>query len=338
MAKNQTKLYKLRRQKRLLTVFLTVVLAGVSSERLDELQAKEPTEVEQEAIMQYLEDYEKAMQMLDDTYQNTIDYGEMFQINYDTLSTTVEKSTFDTYLRQYSYYFNFDQEKVIEVARKLTDDYTNGFQMQIKGTDVCYGLDDPETFAMMFVCGLYRERGEISSEYRRKDFLLSDELEKITRDEDGNIVLRNGQSFSVFLGQICDILSNEEMFKVLALSISNSETKSQNPTVKSLEECNNPGGLKGEDGFYKFPSLEAGIISFAVNLKRIESVYEGRIHSFEQLSKVYVNGNLQAEPALDWTHNVKWFYNHISNDMDTYFMPEPTQMVLEYKYEENEEE
>ena len=70
---------------------------------------------------------------------------------------------------------------------------------------------------------------------------------------------------------------------------------------------------------------------------RIEDIYKGRIYTFEQLSRVYVNGNMDAAPAPDWVRNVTIFYNQISGDLDGYFMIEPQPIVLVYKKQYNEE-
>ena len=82
---------------------------------------------------------------------------------------------------------------------------------------------NPETIAMFLVWDLYKN----SSDYQltREELTISDEIAHLQYNEEGKIILRNGLTFSEFMGKVSDSIEGDKCFDV---AVSDAETKKTN--------------------------------------------------------------------------------------------------------------
>lgn len=217
------------------------------------------------------------------------------------------KSFYEPLLKTYSKYYHLDGTKVVTIARKLTKDYTIDIRKFINTKE--YNANYLEARAMMFVSQLSENKLAIpiqSLGYSPSSLSTSNKIETIKP----NLILSNGQSYSEFLGKVCDLVGVE---KIPALAISFHETG----WVKSYlaTHNNNFGGLMG----MSFSTPEEGIIAYVRTLKSYEKVglKLGRT-SLTDFSCYYVNGNFST-PDYSWVGSVAWFISDITKNKNTYF-------------------
>lgn len=127
----------------------------------------------------------------------------------------------ESYLKEYSTYFNLDSGKVIEIAKTLTNNFENDVIISIGNKKVT--SSNPETMAMFLVWDLYKN----SSDYQltREELTISDEIAHLQYNEEGKIILRNGLTFSEFMGKVSDSIEGDKCFDV---AVSDAETKKTN--------------------------------------------------------------------------------------------------------------
>ena len=68
-------------------------------------------------------------------------------------------------------------------------------------------------------------------------------------------------------------------------------------------------------GWARYPTLEAGVIAFVLNLRGLLNIYQYDVNTDEgvlALSSVYVNG-YEGDPAYVWYDNVTKIRNEINN-------------------------
>jgi len=252
---------------------------------------------------------------------------ETMNAMYEGKKEEIKIEKYDTYLRQYSEYFHLDGDKVVDIAKKLTNHYQDNFAVALSDSamedyDLKNVIDNPETGALLFNYFIYRNvngnDGELAFKisdfgYSKNDLVTTREIETIDYDyENGEtLVLTNGLTRSQFTGKICDLLG---MDKAYTLAISYAET-GVNGSPASRNH-NNYGGQKNKEGeLMGFPRAEAGLIAQALNLKTYPSKYG--VNSLEKLWEVY------AEKGEDWLPNVKQYHRIISSDPSSYFIENP---------------
>lgn len=214
--------------------------------------------------------------------------------------------TYETYLYQYASYYHFDGDKVVELARNLTNNYTISFA---EVNNVSYEVEcSAEVETMIFVNQLNRNKLIISLEdinMSRDDFITDEEI--VTINE--NLILDSGLSYSQYLGNIADLIGLDKEY---ALAISLYESGRVTSDIATTK--NNFGGLSN-GSYLTFATPEAGIIAYCCNLKEYENY---NIENIEQLSGLYTHGNRNL-PSENWVYNVYWIHYEISNNNEKYF-------------------
>ncbi len=246
---------------------------------------------------------------------------------------------YDNLIRTYSNYFLFDADKVIKLARDLTDNYTIDFSEVSNNTS--YRLENMEAQVMVFCHELNRdnlvfplsdlgytvesfksgaERVTLSAQVEEMGYTI-EEFQAANKPNHlhENFVLSGGYSYSQFVGKVCDLL---DMDKNYALAISYLESGSVGSDI-ALNK-NNFGGLRGKDGFFTYDTPEAGVIAFLRNLKKYERF---DFTSIEELSGKYVNGN-PSTPAPTWIKNVEGFHYQITSEPERYFLDKDETLAL----------
>lgn len=242
-------------------------------------------------------------------------------------------SMYEYYLKEYSGYFHLDYEKVIELARSMTNDYVNFNEI----INYDYDFTNPEASCMLFVYYLNRDELSIKLEdlgLTQEELLTTSEIETKFHDDLNEFYLSNGKKYSEFFGEVCDFfeINNKEM----ALAVSFLEVGGIGSY--SSNNRNNFGGMKYRSGdFMVFPTPEAGIISMCGNYKKNFDVYN--IYTMEELACCYVSGkkklpNPEENKALyneitSWMSQVSSKYYKICENYDYYF---PSMEIIEDEY------
>lgn len=253
-----------------------------------------------------------------DNLENSVSQDENDEAQDKVKKEVVEESKedrrallIDSYLEEYSLYFNMDKDKVISLARDLTDDYKEDFASIIGSDEI--DLSDDEVAAMVFVYQLRRDKLAITLNdlgTSKQELIVSTDVYMQGRCEGDTLVLRTGETENQFLVRICQMLGTDEMY---SLAISLSETRQfQSPMCR---DKNNYGGLRSTKEYMTFPSPEAGIIAFCMNLKKYEKY---NLQSLEALSSIYVRGSRKAEPSPVWMKNVKSFHSQIDENYEEF--------------------
>jgi len=263
--------------------------------------------------------------------ENVLENEEVIETLEPEVHEETREEKYDNLIRTYSTYFLFDADKVIELARKLTDNYTIDFSEVSDNTS--YRLENMEAQVMVFCHELNRdnlaiplsdlgytvesfkngtERVTLSTQVEAMGYTI-EEFQAANKPNHlhENFVLSGGYSYSEFVGKVCDLL---DMDKYYSLAISYLESGSVGSDIALMQ--NNFGGLRGKDGFFTYDTPEAGIIAFLRNLKRYERF---DFTSIEELSGKYVNGD-PTTPAPTWIKNVEGFHYQISSEPERYFL------------------
>ncbi len=220
------------------------------------------------------------------------------------------KRKIDNTIAYYAEQFHLDKSKVVEIARRLTDNYERAdynTTFSVKAGDGEFS--SYEAGIVYFVRYLYRN----PSSYGSSSIEIGDRGLVTTADNkvDGHIRLNNGLTYEQFLGKIAEMYG---VNKTLALAIVYEESGIM--TSSLFRNSNNMGGLRGGSGWLKFPSLEAGTICYIFTLKNLlersglDSNQESSVYA---LSGIYVNGN-SANPSVDWSGKVLNFMRRIENN------------------------
>ena len=214
----------------------------------------------------------------------------------------------------YANAFKLNVDRVVEIAHSLTNNYTDPVYLQnnvIATENYRYGIGPFNSFeagVIYFVRDIYRypERYGTSAYEIRRD-------ESITVNNnyvDGKLYMSNGLTFEQYYGKICDQFG---INKSLALAIVYHESGSK--TSSLFRNSNNIGGLRGANGWMRFPTLEAGVISHVISLKKLTSQYGIDTNSgnaIGNLSGIYVHGDINSY-AEEWTSKVTYFKNMIES-------------------------
>lgn len=243
---------------------------------------------------------------------------EEIQAYLDSLGTPINiyverrKALIDSYLEEYSLYFNLDKDKVIALARSVTNDYEEDFS-SIIGDDI-YDLSNDEVATLVFTYLLWRDKlakslDELGTSY--EELTISDEVYGRDRDKGSEVILRNGETENQFMVRICKLLGIDEVY---TLSVSLYESgRFQSHLCRNK---NNYGGHRNKNGeFTTYPSSEAGIIAHVIIFKEYEKIY---FSSLEKFCSYYVYGSRSAEPSKRWLRNVKSFHSQITKNYEEF--------------------
>ncbi len=237
----------------------------------------------------------------------------------------IEKlALYDSYLTEYSDYFHFNSQTVIELARKTTKNYED-FSLIFPSSESDF--TNPEAICMKFVYYLNRDKLALDLEEwgggKKEEIFTNSKIETLSYDHTDDLIVNNGQKYSEYLGKICDLFQIDD--KILALAVSFSEIGPEGSY--SSRTRNNFGGMKYKSEHLIFPTPEAGIISFCANFKNNYNKYT--LSSINELSYHYVTGKKTAPDPVEqselceetkvWAKNVKDFYFEIMENYDYYF-------------------
>lgn len=241
-----------------------------------------------------------------------------------------KQKKFEFFVNEYAFYFNLNADYLIDVFKKATEEYSN-LDLVIDSTR--YDITNPETVAIMYVYFFWRNPKKYLdievTDYgydSKDDFVTTDEIfiiepnwmhdhVKVKTVKKEDITLRNGLSYSEYMGRMCNLLGIPEEYSSYVLGVSYAE-RGQFGSDNSIYK-NNMGGLLDDEGNAKtFPSPEAGIIAFVVNLRRYEWDYH--ITDMVKFGNTY-DGD---EHVDQWVQNVSDFSFNISNDIYAYFLTE----------------
>ena len=227
------------------------------------------------------------------------------------LADASQLRTKDNTVIYYAQKFKLNVDKTLEIAHNLTNNYQDEEFNQnfIIATDQYKSKIKPfnsfEAGIVFFVRDLYRYPQRYGATI--EEIRTSEEIDASRTIKD-NIIYLDGLTFYQYLGKISDLYGID---KELGLAISYQETGIL--TSKLFVNSNNMGGQKGSNGWMRFPTLEAGIISFVLSLKNIIESYEvdmTREDSIYLLSGPYVNGTTSII-STSWAEKVTYFKNKI---------------------------
>lgn len=226
-----------------------------------------------------------------------------------------EISIYDEYLRTYATYYNFDGNKVVKLARQLTNNYTIAFE-KINNTDQ-YDITNEEAACLMFVSQLNRDAFACSLDSMglNLDYFVLKAKSK-TQIDYATLCLDNGLTVSQFVGKVCDLLQIDKNYVLAVIYFEVGEDLD----CKCAREYHNFGGIKDRDTgeFIIYPSTQAGIIAMCRTLKRYEQYQFNNIYNF---CGMYRFGNPERYSET-WIDRVTWFHSKIANNSDYYFLPE----------------
>lgn len=248
-------------------------------------------------------------------------------INHHFLNPEKQEE-FVRYMNEYAYYFNLNPEYLIDVFKHATDNYSN-IDAILDGNR--YDLTNPETVAILYTYFFYRNPEDYLaldlSDYgfsSKSEFVTSEEIfiiepnwmknhEEISGVEKEDITLRNGLTYSEYVGRMCDLLGIPEEYKAYVLSVSYAERGEMGSPLSIYS--NNMGGQRKHSGeYFAYPSPEGGIIAFVLNLRSYE--WNFKIDDLQDLGETY-----DGDEFVDqWVSNVRNKQITISNNYDTYFL------------------
>ncbi len=126
-----------------------------------------------------------------------------------------------------------------------------------------------------------------------------------TLNEDGVPVARNGEVFSEFIGRVSEMIHLDRNYS-LALCLH--ETWRGTSTL-CLQQ-NNYGGMRANGDWFTFPSPEAGMIAFCMNLNGYKKY---NLKSWQRFADIY------AEGSENWQKNYQAFHREVIRDSEKYF-------------------
>lgn len=216
---------------------------------------------------------------------------------------TEKEKLYDDCITEYAIYFNVDTKLAVELARNLTHDYTESFLQVFQ--NALYDYEDEETTSMIFVYLL--SKNELPLVSNHEDW-ISGEIR--TTDPTRELILRTGESFSRYIGRLSKLLGIDENYALAICYTIVGLDKDLN-----VHDTNNFGAHKKDGEYIVYPSAEAGIVSYLIELKKLE---EKNITTLEELSGLITHDD-RDEPNEDWLQSVKMFHKIISETPEDYF-------------------
>ena len=205
----------------------------------------------------------------------------------------------------YADLFHLDTTKAVEIAKKLTNDFTNEnfLKTNVIGNDkIINKLGSFKSFeagAVYYARDLYRnpERYGTTSKEIIADYSIDTERNVVNK----KIIVKNGLTFEQFYGKIADLFGID---KSTGLAMAYLESGRLNS--KLAKNKNNIGGMRSGKGWMSFPTLEAGAIAHILTIRSISNRHGFDITDTDGIYKfsgVYVNGST-SKPSEKWTHDV----------------------------------
>ncbi len=238
-------------------------------------------------------------------------------------------------IAEYSMYFNLDSEKVFELTRELTNDFSEPLTITIGRKS--FTATNAEDTAMFITCDVWKDIyntrvSEKKYNLKKEDYVTSEEIVHVKYDEKGNIVMRSGLTFNQLLGKASSALGKSP---ALALAISDHESGHRHsPQARNK---NNFAGIKGSGvpvdfndnnpSFAAYPSPEAGTIYHAFNLERMENTFS--YNNLYEFASIYVWGT-KTISADNWYNDVNHQAAIYASNEEYYFgIPEEKEIENE---------
>lgn len=211
----------------------------------------------------------------------------------------------DNTIIYYADKFHLNTDKVLEIARNLTNNYTNEKYLKtnvIGSESVIEKLGSFKSFeagAAYFARDIYRNPKRYGA--TAEEIQTGEEIDVSRNIVDKKIYMSNGLTFEQYYGKIADLF---EIDKSIALSMVYLESGRMRSAL--FNNKNNIGGMRSGSGWMSFPTLEAGIIAHVLTTKSIADRHDFNISDPDGIYKfsgVYVNGSVN-KPSDDWTNKV----------------------------------
>lgn len=234
------------------------------------------------------------------------------------LDKMIELRQKDNTVIHYAKAYKLKIDVTLDMVHNLTNNYTDP---QFLATNVIGGptklysaFDSFEAGVVYFIKDFYTypERYGTTIEAVR----LEPDVIATTKTvaEDGNIYMDNGLTFEQYVGKISRLF-NLDPSLVLAICYQESGIK----TSGLFTNSNNIGGHRGYDGWMRFPTLEAGVISHTLTVKGLYTKFNidaSDPNNVALLSGIYVNGSY-GTVADHWLGKVQYFQSVI-NEKDLF--------------------
>ena len=231
---------------------------------------------------------------------------------YREFLKTYEK---DKLVMYYADLYNLNANKAVEIARKLTDDYSS--ETYNKTYIISPSTYKPKTGNITsYEAGIIFYVKDLFTYPERYGSSIAEmritEVPRTVRtyNDNGDIIMSNGMTFEQYVGKIADLFGVDKT-TVLAISYHEAGVKTSN----IFKSKNNIGGHKGLNGWKSFMTLEAGVIGHVLAIRNISTkhgVDPSTPEGLSDFSSVYVNGYLGA-PSAHWLEKVTYFKNQINS-------------------------
>lgn len=232
------------------------------------------------------------------------------------LTKKIEESKKDDLVEYYAELYNLNTSKAVEIARKLTNDYTSeSYKKTYIISTSTYkpnagNITSEEAGIIFFAKDLFtypEKYGTTAAEIR----LSMVPRTTRTYNASGDIIMNNGMTFEQYVGKIADLFGVDKT-TVLAISYHEAGVKTSN----LFQNKNNIGGHKGLSGWKSYMTLEAGVIGHVLSVRNISTKHGIDLSTPEGLSdfsSVYVNGH-KGNPSAHWIEKVTYFKNKITKE------------------------
>lgn len=251
----------------------------------------------------------------------TLDGENVVEIKWNQYLERV--ALYDSYLKEFSEYYHFDSEKVIEIARNTTNGYED-FSFVLSNNE--FDLENPKVACLLFIYYLNHDKLNIDLStlgISKEELITTDEIETLSYEHTDDLILRTGQKYSKFLGEICDLFNTQDKSMLLAVSFSEMGPQGS----YSSRTRNNFGGMKVNGEHMIFPTPEAGIIEMCGNYKKRFDNYD--TNSMIEFACYYITGIKtlpdpsenpdQYNEIMRWIQNVASNYSMVQENYDYYF-------------------
>lgn len=302
--------HSLKQVLRLMVAFFSSFIIIVNCKE----EEKRQMEAETERMEAFFEDFDENVETL---AINNIEP----KIGEDLFENYTQKMKFKEYelaIEEYSLYFNLDSEKVFELTKELTNDFSESLTITIEGKT--YTATNAESTAIFITYDVWKDIYNTAS-YKKKynlkkeDYITSEDVTNFVRNDKGEIIMRNGLTFHQLLAKVSYAINKSPD---RAASISDQE--SGHRTSKQARTQNNVSGIKGNgisgvsnNDFITFPSIEAGTIYHVFNLERMENITN--YNNLYQFAIYYVWGGIRDDdPEKEQKlAEVKVWYQNVSS-------------------------
>lgn len=221
------------------------------------------------------------------------------------LGNYIDNRQKDNTIKYYASKFNLDTDKVLAIARKITNDYTNEDFLKtnvIGGSKIIEKVGSFNSFeagVVYFARDIYRHPKSYGT--TDEEIIISDYVNTERNIVDKKIMMSNGMTFEQYYGKIADLYNIDKATALAMVYLESGRMKS-----RLFVNKNNIGGMRSGGTWLSYPTLEAGIIAHVMTIRSISNKHNFDITDPDgvlKFSGVYVNGST-ANPSEKWTSDV----------------------------------